>query len=313
VVCDSESGWDIRSFQDFVALSILTGKTRFQVDHTYVFFLAAVRTAKDYQVEAHKRERGLLPIESGFDKRKTTDLTLAMIRASKPQRQQEFGENAKNARTSGENFQMGRFIKRLEGTLVVLVFMAGAAFLLKMCYLSLLFNTIFALIFLIIFYSYIRVRHEIRLPLRLLLFVFAALQIDALGNYFRMYGRQFGPMQYDEFSHLTVQILVTPLIVWLVSKAWEKRGYDLPAGLTCFFAGTTIFSLSAFYEIIELWDEVYFHGQRIWSMHDTATDLQWDLVGILIGCLLASAAVRARRIVPQPAYARLTRHLNILR
>jgi hypothetical protein len=87
--------WGIRSFQDFVELSILTGKTRFQVDHTYVFFLAAVRTAKDYQVEAHKRERGLLPIESGFDKRKTTDLTLSMIRASKPQRQQEFGENAK--------------------------------------------------------------------------------------------------------------------------------------------------------------------------------------------------------------------------
>ena len=202
---------------------------------------------------------------------------------------------------------MGRFMKRLEGTFVVFAFMAGAAFLLKMCYLSLLFNTIFALILLIVFYFYIQLRYELRLPLRLLFFVFAALQIDALGNYFRMYGRQFGPMQYDEFSHLAVQVLVTPLIIWLVSKALENRGYDLPAGLTCFFAGTTIFSLSAFYEIIELWDEVYFHGQRIWSLHDTATDLQWDLVGILIGSLLSSVAVRARRIVPQPAYTRLTR------
>ncbi len=33
-------------------------------------------------------------------------------------------------------------MKGLEGTFVVLAFMAGAAFLLKMCYLSLLFNTI---------------------------------------------------------------------------------------------------------------------------------------------------------------------------
>jgi uncharacterized membrane protein YjdF len=54
-------------------------------------------------------------------------------------------------------------------------------------------------------------------------------------------------------------------------------------------AAAVIFSLSAGYEIIELWDELYFGGQRIWSKYDTATDLQWDLLGILIGLLLEKA------------------------
>ena len=125
-----------------------------------------------------------------------------------------------------------------------------------------------------------------------MILVFGALQIDALGNYFRMYGHQFGPVQYDEFSHLMVQVLVTPVIVWLARTVLERVGYPLPLTLSAFFAGTTIFSLSAFYEIIELWDEVYFHGQRIWGPHDTANDLQWDLCGIVVGTLLAHVVLR---------------------
>ena len=202
---------------------------------------------------------------------------------------------------------MGKVLRRLEGTFISLGFIGGAAFLLRMCHLSLLFNTLFAVIFLGTFYLYVRFRYELRIPPGLLLFVFVALQIDALGNYFRLYGQQIGPMQYDEFSHLTVQILVTPLIVWLVGKALENYTRDQPAVLTTFFAGTTIFSLTAFYEIIELWDDVYFHGQRIWSKYDTASDLQFDLMGIVVGCLLSVVVTRARRILSPPAYPRLTR------
>src|SRR5262249_1904646 len=141
---------------------------------------------------------------------------------------------------------------------------------------------------------YARLRHNVKVPARLLLLVFCALQIDALGNFFHMYGRQFGPLQYDEFSHLTVQILATPLIIWLADRALVNLDYNLSFRLKSFFAATTMFSLAAFYEIIELWDEVYFHGQRIWSTHDTATDLQWDLVGILVGTLVSSLALKDR-------------------
>ena len=184
-------------------------------------------------------------------------------------------------------------IKKIELPLMLLVFVAGAGFLLKMCYLSLAFNSLFGVVFLGTVYAYVRLRHEVSIPLVLLALVFAALQVDALGNYFRLYGHQFGPLQYDEFSHLMVQVVVTPVFVWLVRHLLERWGYKLPLKLTGFFAGTIIFSLSAFYEIIELWDEVYFGGHRIWGIYDTATDLQWDLCGIFVGTLLAHFLLRA--------------------
>ena len=178
-------------------------------------------------------------------------------------------------------------LRRLNLPIVPVLLFAGAAFLARMCYLGLVFNIAFGVVFLSIVYVYVRTRHGIRIPIPLLGLVFAALQVDALGNHFQMYGHTFGPMQYDEFSHLTVQVLVSPIIVWLVAQLLEKWGYRLPLGLTAFFAGTTVFSLSAAYEIIELWDELYLGGQRIWGKYDSATDLQWDLCGIILGTLLA--------------------------
>ncbi len=194
-------------------------------------------------------------------------------------------------------------LHKLEIPFVMLSLFAGAAFLTKMCYLSLAFNTIFTLAFLAVFYAYLRARLNVRVPLVLLGLVFLALQVDALGNFFRLYGRQFGPMQYDEFSHLMVQVLISPLIVWLVLRLLHNRGYRLPLKLTAFFAATTVFSLSAAYEIIELWDEIYFGGKRIWSPYDTATDLQWDLCGIIVGTLFSCIMLRTFQPVyrPRPA------------
>lgn len=186
-------------------------------------------------------------------------------------------------------------LHKLEIPFVMLSLFAGAAFLTKMCYLSLAFNTLFTIAFLAIFYFYIRARLDVRIPLVLLGLVFLALQVDALGNYFRMYGRQFGPMQYDEFAHMTVQVLVSPLIVWFAMRLLQHR---LPLWLAAFFAATTVFSLSAAYEIIELWDEIYFHGKRIWGPYDTATDLQWDLCGIIVGTLFSCIMLRTF----QPVY-----------
>ena len=183
--------------------------------------------------------------------------------------------------------------RKLEIPLVMVALFAGAAFLTKMCYLSLAFNTVFVLVFLALFYSYVRARLKIRIPVLLLVFVFMALQVDALGNFFRMYGTQFGPMQYDEFSHMAVQVLVSPLIMWLVSQLLKR--YRLPFWLNAVFAVTIVFSLSAAYEIIELWDEVHFGGKRIWGPYDTATDLQWDLCGIIIGTLFSCIMLRDTR------------------
>jgi hypothetical protein len=186
-------------------------------------------------------------------------------------------------------------LRKLDLSVVSLILLGGAAFLLKMCYLSLAFNTTFGIVFLGVVYFYVRARHGLNIPLVLLGLVFGALEVDALGNYFRMYGHPFGPMQFDEFSHMAVQVLVSPVIVWLMKYVFEKLGYELPLKLTAFFGATVVFSLSAFYEIIELWDEIYFHGQRIWGPHDTATDLQWDLCGIIVGSLFAFLLLRESR------------------
>ena len=186
----------------------------------------------------------------------------------------------------------GAWFSKFEIPLVMLSLFAGAAFLTKMCYLSLAFNSLFVAAFLALFYLYLRARLNIHMPVVLLGLVFAALQVDALGNFFQMYGRQFGPMQYDEFSHMTVQILISPVIVWLVSKTLKHYGYHLPLKLSAFFAATIVFALSAAYEIIELWDEIYFGGHRIWGPYDTATDLQWDLCGIIVGTLFSCIMLR---------------------
>lgn len=190
-----------------------------------------------------------------------------------------------------------RILSTLEIPLVTLALVAGAVFLTKMCYLSLAFNTVFVIAFLAAFYFYVRARLRVRIPLALLGLVFAALQVDALGNYFRMYGRRLGPMQYDEFAHLMVQVLISPIIVWLVGGTLERFGYRLSLKLTAFMAAGLVFCLSALYEIIELWDEIYFGGKRIWGPYDTATDLQWDLCGIIIGTLLAAILLRRSRQV----------------
>jgi Predicted membrane protein (DUF2238) len=187
---------------------------------------------------------------------------------------------------------MDQLVRRLEWPIMIAMFLAGSAFLLKMCYLSLGFNTVFGIVFLLAFYGFVKTRYGLPVPPALLALVLAGLEIDALGNYFRMYGSQFGPLHYDEFAHLSIQVLVTPLVVWLTSAALERLGQKLSLGCTTFFAAMTIFALSAFYEIIELWDELYFGGHRIWSTQDTANDLQFDLCGIVVGALLAFALLK---------------------
>src|ERR1700720_4681335 len=106
---------------------------------------------------------------------------------------------------------MSQLARRFQLPIVVALFLTGSAFLLKMCYLSLAFNTVFGITYLTAFYGSVRARYNVVVPPLLLVFVLAGLEVDALGNYFHMYGREFGPLHYDEFAHLTIQVLATPI------------------------------------------------------------------------------------------------------
>lgn len=65
---------------------------------------------------------------------------------------------------------MAQINRQTEISLVVFMFLFGCAFLLKMCYLSLAFNTIFIGLFLTALYVYLGRRLGIRIPLVLLFF-----------------------------------------------------------------------------------------------------------------------------------------------
>jgi hypothetical protein len=186
---------------------------------------------------------------------------------------------------------MNELIRRLEPPIVILLFLAGSTFLLKMCYLSLLQNTLFGGSLLLALYGYLYGRYRLKVPIVLPLLVLTAVQVDAVGNYFRMYGQQFGPLMYDEFAHMTVQALTAPIIIWLAATALLRSGYRPPLGLIIFLSITTLFSITAFYEVIELWDELYFLGQRIENPHDAPNDLQWNLAGIIIGSVVTYAVM----------------------
>jgi len=143
-------------------------------------------------------------------------------------------------------------------------------------------------------YGYLRILYGISVPLVVAVLVIAAVQVDALGNYFHMYGREFGPVMYDEFSLFATSGLTIPAIIWLFKTMIERRGYRLSLGLITLFGITCSYSAAAFYEVIELWDERYFGGQRIWSPYDAPNDLQWDLAGKLVGACLSYLVFKLR-------------------
>jgi uncharacterized membrane protein YjdF len=77
--------------------------------------------------------------------------------------------------------------------------------------------------------------------------------------------------------------------MFLLRATTRRMGIRLPQGMVGFFATTVTFSLCAWYEILELWDELFWgDNERIHGSHDTASDLQFDLAGIVCFALVAS-------------------------
>lgn len=140
--------------------------------------------------------------------------------------------------------------------------------------------TMMSLILLVSVRFYIKWRYDITTPWPILLFVFLSVEIDAVGNFLSLYKTMKEPLPYDVFAHFTIPMLSAPVIIWLFATGLEKFQYHLPLGVISFFSVTINFFLSGFYEVIELWDELFFHGQCIWTLHDTSNDLQWDCLAV---------------------------------
>lgn len=146
--------------------------------------------------------------------------------------------------------------------------------------------TTLSLLLLSVIRTYLKWRYQVLVPGLILLFVFLSVEIDAFGNFLNLYQTMKEPLPYDVFAHFTIPMLSAPVIIWLFATGIERFQYKLPLGVIAFFSVTINFFFSGFYEVVELWDELFFHGKRIWTLHDTSNDLQWGLFGSIFGAVL---------------------------
>jgi uncharacterized membrane protein YjdF len=204
---------------------------------------------------------------------------------------------------------MNEMVKRFEPLIIAGLLVWGAAFLLRLPHLQVWVIMPVCVAYLWAIYAFVKARYKVKIPTALLFLVWASVALDSVGNLRfggsqSMYDTKFDYLQYDGFAHMAVPALVAPVIVWLLRAGLDRFGYRLPLGLVTFFALTTMFTVSGFYEIIELWDDKYMWpapGMRIHGSYDTANDLQCDLIGMTVGGLMAYAILKRRREAVQVA------------
>jgi uncharacterized membrane protein YjdF len=151
-------------------------------------------------------------------------------------------------------------------------------------------NTALTVPLLALIYCFFRFRQSIRIPLGVIACLGVAVAIDVVGNFFQFYNHPFGPLpDYDIFAHFLGSGFSLIPVMWLLRATTRRMGVRLPQNMVGFFATTVTFSLCAWYEILELWDELFWgDNERIHGSHDTASDLQFDLAGIVLFALVAS-------------------------
>jgi uncharacterized membrane protein YjdF len=184
-----------------------------------------------------------------------------------------------------------RALRQLEFYSFSILAFAGKSYLLvRLPYRPWYVNTVYTLLLLSLFYFFFRLRQGIVVPPIVVMFLAAAVGVDVLGNYLHLYGHPFGPLpDYDDFAHLTASGFSLVPTMWLLRTATRRMGFKVPANFLSFISVSVTFSFAAYYEILELWDEVFWGDfQRIWGPKDTANDLQFDLLGIVVFAILSS-------------------------
>jgi uncharacterized membrane protein YjdF len=190
---------------------------------------------------------------------------------------------------------MSNIVKRFGPLIIAGLLIWGVVFLLKLPHLKVWKIMLICPSYLWAVYVFVKTRYGVKIPLSLLFLVLASVALDSVGNLrfggaLSMYDTKFSYFQYDEFAHTAVPALIAPVVVWLLRAGLDYFGHRLPLGFVTLFAMTIMFTISGFYEIVELWDDKYMWpapGMRIHGAYDTANDLQCDLIGMTVGGLMA--------------------------
>jgi len=164
----------------------------------------------------------------------------------------------------------------------IISFAAKSWLLLRLPYRDWWINAFYTTVLLSWLYGYFRLRQNIKIPPLIIAMLATAVALDVLGNYYGLYGHEFGPLQYDEFTHFFGSGFSLVPVMWLLRATTRRMGHRLPLNLIAFLAVAITFSFCAYYEILELWDQKYYGMPRIHGELDTSNDLQFDLIGILL-------------------------------
>ena len=172
----------------------------------------------------------------------------------------------------------------------IIAFAGKSLLLIRLPYRPWYENTLYTSLLLLLIYWYFKFRQNISFPPFIIFCLVAAVGVDVLGNRLGLYGHPFGPLpDYDEFAHFFGSGFSLVPAMWLLRATMRSMGFKLPQNLLAFLSVTVTFSFCSWYEILELWDELFYGDmQRIWSLHDTANDLQYDLAGIVVFALISS-------------------------
>ena len=184
---------------------------------------------------------------------------------------------------------MEQLVKRFEPLIIIFFIVAGSFFLFRMAYLPGYISLPVGAALLLAFRWYIQTCYGLVIPYFLLLLCWISIGLDWLGNIFGWYRNGLAGVAYDQLTHTAVPLLIVPCVVWLLNEGLTRFNYRLPLALTTLFAVALMFLVSGFYEVLELWDDKYMHpdpGWRIHGSYDTASDLQCDLIGMIVGGVL---------------------------
>lgn len=172
----------------------------------------------------------------------------------------------------------------------VISFAAKSMLLIALPYRDWPVNTFYTCSLLLFFYCYFRFRQSLRAPVFIIFSLAAAVAVDIVGNKFGFYGHPFGPLRdYDEFAHFAGSGFSALAVYWLLRAATRRMSLQLSNGLLGFLATSVAFTYCGWYEILELWDELFYsHFERIHSWDDTPNDLFYDFLGVIVFVAAAS-------------------------
>lgn len=167
-------------------------------------------------------------------------------------------------------------------------FIAKSALLIRLPYRDWYYNAGWTTLIIGWFYCFFRFRFKAKPPVFILFCLFFAIGIDVAGNFFHLYGQKYFGIEYDEYTHMIGSACSLVPVMWAFRTTTRRMGFRLPNDLVAFLSTTITFSLCAYYEILELWDELFWGDmERIHGSHDTSNDLMWDLGGIIIAALIS--------------------------